>query len=170
MSDRPAAPEPVTFARSRSRSAQGFVLSGAMLVAGLVTLLLSGDHGESYLWSGLLLVAASLAVLVQALRTARDTAPWLVLDERGLWYKEWELPPVPWSEIDDHYQTGSRLQAFLAIALRDQEAYFAALAERGGKAVRFGRLIRPGLLLIPANTLDGDFRQIQDAIARFLAP
>ena len=157
---------PVTFARSKSRRAQGFVLSGVLTAVGLATIVLSGGLGESYVWTGGLLVVLGLVFLVQAIRTSRDTAPWLVIDARGLWYKEWGLPPVPWPEIADLYQTGSRFQAFLAVALRDQEAYFAGLAERGEGRVRPGRLIRPGLLLIPANTLDSNFRQVQIAIER----
>ncbi|MEM7225563.1 MAG: hypothetical protein AAF495_21475 [Pseudomonadota bacterium] len=159
----------VSIGRSRSRLAQGFVLGGALLVASLIVVLLAGTEDRGTLWAVGLLVVFGLVVLVQALRAALDPAPWLVIDRQGVWYKEWGLPPVPWAEIEKHYQTGSRLQAYLALALRDQESYFAALAQDRGTKVRFGRLIRPKLLLIPANTLDASFRQIQDAMSAFAA-
>ena len=71
--------------------------SAVLILAGLVVALLTGGQGDGTQWTGGLLGGAGLVVLLHALWSLRDRAPWLVIDESGLSYKEWGLPPVPWT-------------------------------------------------------------------------
>ena len=115
---------------------------------------------------GLVLIAIGLGALAHAFHQARDRSPRLVIDRAGVWFKEWELPVLPWDQVFDVYQKGIKLRPYVIVLLRDQNQYFASLPPRERQRVKFSRLIKPGLLLIPAGAVEATLPEIETAIKR----
>jgi hypothetical protein len=91
-----------------------------------------------------------------------------VLGDEGIWFRDWKIDPVPWTAIDDAYTSGSRIQAFVSLRLRDPDGFLAALPEAERKALRGNRLAKMPELRIPHDALDAPFDDILAAIKAHL--
>ncbi len=156
------------FRTSRTRVQHGILLSVVLALIGLGTLLFGGPSVRDAELVGAVALAMSAAILFVVLRSARDTQARMVLDRDGIWFRDWEIGPVPWAAIDDAYTSGSRLQAFVSLRLRDPEGFLAGLPEAECKALRGNRLAKMPELRIPHGALDAPFDEILAAIKAHL--
>ena len=156
------------FRASRSRVQHGILLSVVLALVGVWALLFAGSSVRDAELVGGVALAISAVVLVVVLRNARDTRARMVLDRDGIWFRDWEIGPVPWAAIDDAYTSGSRLQAFVSLSLRDPEGFLAGLPEAERKALRGNRLARLPELRIPHGALDAPLDQVLAAIKTHL--
>jgi len=101
-------------------------------------------------------------------RNARDTSARMVLDDEGIWFRDWAIGPVPWAAFDDAYTSGSRLQAFVSLHLRDLVGFLASLPEAERKALRANRLARLPELRIPHGAVDASLDEVLTAIKTHL--
>jgi hypothetical protein len=153
-----------SFLIAKSRIAHGFMLAGVLAVIGIWALLFADPQITGGPLLGLVNLGIAGGIAFHIWRLSRDKRPRLVIDQKGIWFRDWKLNPVPWSQIESTLQKGGRLQAFLCLKLHDPEGLFSSLtAKQRGKA-RANRLIRPPLLMIPAHSVDADFSEIRAAI------
>ena len=156
------------FRASRTRVQHGILLSVVLALIGLGTLLFAGPSVRDAELVGAVALVTSAVILFVVLRNARDIRPRMLLDRDGIWFRDWEIGPVPWTEIDDAYTSGSRLQAFVSLHLRDPEGFLAGLPGPERKALRANRLYRSPDLRIPHGALDAPLDEILAAIKTHL--
>jgi hypothetical protein len=152
------------FRVSRTKLQHGVLLGGVLGVIGLAALLLAGPLLPDGRTIGLINLALAAGVLIYVLRTARDPRPRLVVDDAGLWYRDWSLGVVPWAQVADAYIVGSRLNTFACVEVRSPEALLAGLDDKARRRLRSNRLVRPPQLIIPNGALDAGLDEIIAAI------
>ncbi len=156
------------FRSSRTRVQHGILLSVFLALVGVWALLFAGSSVRDAELVGAVALAISAVMSFVVLRNARDTTVRMALDGAGVRFRDWEIGPVPWAAIDDAYTSGSRLQAFVSLQLRDPDGFLAALPEIERKALRGNRLYRPPELRIPHGTLDAPLDEVLAAIQAHL--
>ena len=152
------------FRASRTRTQHGFLLGAVLALVGLGTLLFAGPSVPDAELVGAVALALSAVMLFVALRNARDASARMVLAGEGIWFRDWGIGPVPWAAIDDAYTSGSRLQAFISLHLRDPDGFLASLPAAERKAMRGNRLARLPDLRIPHGALDAPLDEVLAAI------
>ena len=155
---------PVTYRVAPDKLKHGLLIAGLLTLIGLWMIFFAGPlvaYGELAGYVNLTL-AAGLAAM--ALRRARDPRPLLVLDQGGVWYRDWGLAPVPWDRIAGVTLGGSRLQSFATLEVTDAEALLGDLSPELRRKAEANRLVRPPRLLIPNGALDAPLPEIVAAI------
>jgi len=152
------------FRIAKSRIQHGFLLAAVLAFIGLAALLLAGPEVTGGPLLGIVNLCLAAGVAAYNWRLAQDRQPRLQIDRRGVWFRDWELDPVPWPQIAETLHHGGRLQAFFCIRLRDAEALLAALPPERRRKAEGNRLIRPPLLMIPAHSVEADFPSIRAAV------
>ena len=159
MADRPA----VEFAIGRSKARHGFVIAAIGGAVGLFTLLFAGESVPDNEMIGALLLVAGLGIGVHAWRTGQAEGPHLRIDDQGVFFREWGVA-VPWAEIADVYQTGSRLQPFVTLRIGDPERLMAVLPEAEARRLARNRLWKNPELRIPYSAVEASREEILAAI------
>jgi len=149
---------------ARSRIQHGFVLAAVLAVIGAWALCLADPTVTGGPVLGFVNLCLAAGIAFYNWRQAQDRQPRLVIDDRGVWFRDWALDPVHWRDIAGSLQTGGRLQAFFCIRLRDPDGFLAALPEERRSKAEKNPLIRPPLLKIPAHSVDADFPTLRAAI------
>ncbi len=152
------------FGGARTRAQHGMLLSAVLAVIGLGSFFFGGPSVPDAELVGAVVLVMAAGVLAVVMRTARDRRPRLVLDRDGVWFRDWDIAAVPWAALDTVYTSGSRLQAFITLSLRDPERFLNALppAERAG--LTSNRLFRRPELRIPHNALDAPLDEVLAAL------
>ena len=156
-------PATIEFQAGRSRTRHGLVIGTVCAAFGLALLLFAGEGVADRQMLGSLLLALGAGVALYAWYTGQQAGTQLRIDEHGVWLREWGLT-VPWAAIEDVYQTGSRLQLFITIKLRDAEAFLASLSRDEARALRANRLWKDPELRIPYNAVEATRDEMLDAI------
>ena len=149
------------FQVSRRKRLHGLLIAGIFTVVGVGVIL--GDDSDG-LMIGLVSLALAAAVVVYVARTAWNPGVGMVLDDRGLWFRDWGLPPVPWRHVGDAYTVGIRLRPLIRVELKDADAFIAGLDAAARRRCRGNPLIRPPRLMIPDGALDAALGDIVAAI------
>ncbi len=146
------------FRGTRTRVQHGILLSAFLALVGLASLYFAGPTVRDAGLVGAVALLLSLGVLIVVLRGARDPRARMVLDRDGIWFRDWEIEAVSWAAVRDAYRSGSRVQTFITIRLRDGEHFLAGLLtdEPFGWREAIG-----GLLIVAAGALES-----YDAIRR----
>ena len=158
------------FRASRIRVQHGILLAAVLALIGLGTLLFAGSAVRDAELVGGVALIMSAVMLAVTWRNARDTRARMVLDSDGIWFRDWDIRPVPWAALDDAYTSGSRLQAVVALRLRDPDGFLAGLPESERKALRGSRVVKMPELRIPHGTLDAPIDEVLAAIRARLNP
>ncbi len=156
------------FHASRTRVQHGILLSVLLALVGVWALLFAGPSVRDAELVGAVALAISAVMLFVVLRNARDASARMVLDAAGIWFRDWEIGPVPWAAIDDAYTSGSRMQAYVSLHLHDPDGFLAGLRQAERKALRGNRLAKMPELRIPHGALDAPFDEIVAAIEAHL--
>jgi hypothetical protein len=152
------------FGIARSKIQHGLLLGGLLAVIGFAILIFGpGAVPDAVLIGSVNLVIAT-GILVYNLRAANDARPRLVVDGHGVWFREWNLDPIPWSEIGHVGTAGARVQAYVSVTLRDMERLFGYLPEETRRKLRSNRLVRPPDLRIPHGAVEASLDDIVAAI------
>ncbi len=152
------------FRASRTRVQHGILLGVVLALIGLGTLLFAGPSVPDANLVGAVALVLSAVVLLAVLRNARDASARMELDAAGIWFRDWEIGPVHWAAIGDAYRSGSRVQTFITIRLRDGEHFLAGLPEAERARLKTNRLFRLPELRIPHNALDAPHDTVLAAI------
>jgi hypothetical protein len=157
-------PFPVTYRVAPGKLKHGLLIAGLLALVGLWLIFFAGPsvaHSE-LAGSANLVLAAGLVAL--AVRRARDPRPLLVLDQRGIWYRDWELDPIAWDRIAGVTLGGSRLQSFACLEIKDPRVLIEGLSPEQRRKAEANRLVRPPRLLVPNGALDAPLPDIVAAI------
>ena len=152
---------------SRSKIKHGLIVGGVLVATGLWTLLLAGESLPDRVGTGLLAVAAGLAFALHAWWSGRTAGVQLRLGPEGVWFRQWGVT-VPWSEIAEAGQSGTRLQPYVALILKDPEGFLGRLPTADGRALRVNRLWKPPELRIPKGTVEAGQEELVAALAEGL--
>lgn len=151
------------FQIGQSKTRHGLVIAALGILVGLATLVLGDESVADSRWIGALLVALGIAVGVHAWRTGRSSGAHLRMDSAGVTFREWGAT-VPWSEIADVYQSGSRLQPFITLRIADPERLMASLSEEEARRLKRNRLWKKPELRIPYSAVEASRDEILAAI------
>lgn len=151
------------FKVNRAKMHHGLVISAVCAAAGLAALLSGGESLPERQWSGGLLLALGAGVALHAWYSVQRAGVQLRLDEDGIWFREWSLT-VPWAAVEDVYQSGSRMQPYVTISLRDTEAFLAGLSGKDARRLRANRLWKAPELRIPFSAVEASRDEILDAL------
>ncbi len=158
------------FRASRIRVQHGILLGALLALIGLGIVLFAGTAVRDAELVGGVVLAMSAVMMVVTWRNARDTRARMVLDSDGIWFRDWNIQPVPWAAFDDAYTSGSRLQALVALRLHDPDGFLAGLPEAERKSLGANRLVRMPELRIPHGTLDAPLDEVLAAVKAQLKP
>jgi len=153
----------VEFQVAAAKTKHGLILGSLLLVIGLGILLFGAGRVEGHVVTGGLALLLGLGVVAYTLWTRRQADPQLRIDEAGVWFRDWGIC-VPWREIEDAYQSGTRLQPFVTLRLRDPQAFLAGLGTDETKALRGNRLWKAPELKIPNAAVEASQREVLEAV------
>lgn len=150
---------------------QGFLLGSLLAAIGFVIFIIGRDVvPDAMLIAAGHLVAGGI-VIGYGLRQSRDPRPRLVLDEDGIWYRDWKIRPIPWAQVRGIGTAGSRISSFVSIELRDEATLLHIMTPAERQEARKNRLVCLPRLFIPNHSVDAPFDQliadIEAARARF---
>lgn len=151
------------FPIGRSKARHGFVIAAIGILVGLGTLLFADKNEADSHWMGAVLVAMGIGVGVHAWRTGRTPGAHLRVDAAGVYFREWSAT-VPWSEIADVYQSGSRLQPYITLRLVEPERLLADLPQEDARSLKRNRLWKPPEVRIPYSAVEASRDEILAAI------
>ena len=151
------------FAASSSKTRHGYVIGAVAVVSGLAVLFLGGEQMSGRYWLGPLVLALGAGVAWHAWRSGGAAGAQLRIDRDGISFREWGVR-LPWSQLADIYQTGSRMQPFITLELRDPEAFIASLSKDEARALRGNRLWKTPHLRIPFNSVEASPDEVLDAL------
>ena len=151
------------FGVARSKIRHGLILALGLLAFGVWILFFGGDSIPDRNWIGLLALGLGSGLGFHAWRIALRAGVQLRIDERGIWFKGWGVT-VPWREVADVYQTGHRLQPFVALRLEHPERFIGALSAPEARKLQGDRLWKAPELRIPNGAVDAPQRELLDLL------
>ena len=151
------------FQIGQSKARHGLVIAAISILAGLGALLLADESVTDSDWIGAVLIVLGIGVGVHAWRTGRTPGAHLRIDAAGVYFREWGVT-VPWREIADVYQSGSRLQPFVTLRIGDPERLLAGLPQEEARKLKRNRLWKAPELRIPYSAVDASRGEILAAI------
>ena len=159
MTERPV----YEFGIGQSKAKHGLVIAAVGILVGTGSILFAEEGGADRYWMGGLLVVMGIGIGVHAWRTGRLPGAHLRIDTDGVFFREWGTT-VPWSEIADVYQSGSRLQPFITLRIGDPERLLAGLPEDEARRLKRNRLWKKPELRIPYSAVEASREEILAAI------
>ena len=154
----------IAFGVSRARRTHGLLIAGVLAAAGFAALVFAGPGLPDGEIIGVVNLALAGGVAVYVLRATRDPGVGMVLDDEGVWFSDWALPPVPWRHVQGARVAGSRLRPLLYVELRDPEIFFARVDDAARAPRRANPLVRETRLLVPNGALDAPLGKVAAAI------
>ena len=152
------------FRVSRAKRLHGLVIAGVLAAVGLLAMFAAGPALPDGQLIGLVNLALAGGVVVYVLRTAWNPGVGMVLDDDGVWFRDWDLPPVPWRHVANAHTAGIRLRPLVHVELHDAETFFARVDADARKPRRANPLVRPTRLTVPNGALDAPLTDIVEAI------
>ncbi len=128
-------------------------------MTGLGTVLFGDGHVRDHESIAAVCGALAVAVLLVS-RGARSRGTAMTIDDAGLWYRDWDLPAVPWRHVSGARIGGVRLRPLLRVDLRDAESFFAALDGAARRKSHGNALVKGDHLLIPGNAVEESISEI----------
>ena len=157
-------PATVTFVVSPSKRTHGMVIVGLLAVSGVVALIADGPSVPDGTMIGLGSIVLAAVLLLYVRRITGAAGPGLVLDGDGIWFREWNLPTVPWRFITGSRMAGNRLRPLIYVELDESEDLFAHFEARGEARPALSPLVRRGRLIVPNSALDAPLNEVAVAI------
>ena len=145
----PSASNGISFAGSTGKRRHGLIIVGLLSLVGVVSMV-SGVADGMVIGGVALALAAGFAVHV--LRSTGDSGAVLTIDGEGVWFRDWELPKVPWRHVGGIHVVGIRLRLLIQIDLIDGAAFLAGLDEAQRRPAN--PLVRPDRLVAPGSAFD----------------
>jgi len=152
------------FGIARSKVQHGLLLAAVLAAIGFAMMFLGPGATSDAFPIGVINLAVAAGILFYNLRAASDKAPRLVVDAQGIWFREWGIDPVPWSEIAAARASGTRVQSYISVTLRDADRLLESLPEESRRKLTSNRLARLPELRIPHGAVEASLDEIAAAI------
>ena len=151
------------FQIGQSKARHGLVIAAISILVGAGTLLFADESVTDSNWIGAVLIVLGIGIAVHARRTGQTPGAHLRVDTAGVYFREWGVT-VPWREIADVYQSGSRLQPFVTLRIGDPERLLAGLPQEEARKLKRNHLWKPPELRIPYSAVEASRDEILAAI------
>jgi hypothetical protein len=151
------------FQIGQSKARHGLVIAAISILVGAGTLLFAEESVADSHWIGAVLIVLGIGIGVHARRTGLTPGAYLRIDAAGVYFREWGMT-VPWREIADVYQSGSRLQPFVTLRIGDPERLLAGLPQEEARKLKRNHLWKPPELRIPYSAVEASRDEILAAI------
>ena len=152
----------IAFAGSPARRRHGFVISGLLSVIGVIALFSAGPALPDGAMIGSLSLALAAGFAFHVLRSTGAAGDVLTIDSEGVWFRDWNLPKVPWRHVAGIHVAGIRLRLLIHIDLIDGEAFLAGLD--GAPRRPANPLVRPDRLVAPGSAFDAPIGDVVVAL------
>jgi hypothetical protein len=139
------------------------VIAAISILIGAGTLLFAGESVTDSNWIGAVLIVLGIGIGVHARLTGQTPGAHLRVDTAGVYFREWGVT-VPWREIADVYQSGSRLQPFVTLRIGDPERLLAGLPQEEARKLKRNHLWKSPELRIPYSAVEASRDEILAAI------
>ena len=149
---------------SRTKRLHGLVIATVFFVVGIVSFIVGDAQLADAEQIGLISLVIAAAVVIYVLRTTSSPKVGMVLDDNGLWFRDWDLPPVPWRYVADAYPIGARLRPMICIEMEDADTYFDGLDQATRQRAQRNPLVRPPQLKIRNSILDVPLSDVVAAV------
>jgi hypothetical protein len=151
------------FQIGQSKARHGLVIAAISILIGAGTLLFAGESVTDSNWIGAVLIVLGIGIGVHARLTGQTPGAHLRVDTAGVYFREWGVT-VPWREIADVYQSGSRLQPFVTLRIGDPERLLAGLPQEEARKLKRNHLWKSPELRIPYSAVEASRDEILAAI------
>ena len=152
------------FRGSRRQRLHGLVIAGLLAVVGVGAMLAAGPAVPDGEMIGFVNFALAGAIVVYVVVTKWNPGVAMVLDDNGVWFRDWGLPPVPWRYVANAHTAGIRLRPMVYVDLHDAESFFAQLDASAQNRSRANPHVRPTRLTVPSGALDAPLTDVVEAI------
>jgi hypothetical protein len=152
------------FRVSSTKRLHGLVIAGVFAVVGIGALVAAGTALPDGEMVGAVNLALAIGIALYVLRTTGNPGVGMVLDDDGIWFRDWNLPPVPWRHIAGVRIAGIRIRTLVYIELVDAEAFFAHVDESSQTPRSTNPLVRDSRLMVPNGALDAPLTDVVAAI------
>lgn len=149
---------------SRTKVQHAGLLAAVLMLIGGGVLLAGPDAVPDAGLIGALQLGLAAAVAVSAAYFARDRSPHLVVDDEGIWFRDWRVGKLPWPEISDAYLGGSKARGYLCVRLRESERLLAVLSEDERKRLARNPLVHLPELRVPNGALNASLDEIEAVV------
>lgn len=149
---------------SRTRLKQGYLLGGVLAAIGIIVFLAGRKVIPDAVLIALGHMAVGAGIVVHTWRQAQDPRPRLVLDTDGIWFRDWNTRPIPWSQVRAIGTAGSRMSSFVSVEIRDAQTLLHLIPPADRQKFRTHRLVRLPRLFIPNNSVDIPFDGLVEAL------
>ena len=138
---------------SRSRRVHSVIVAGVLGVIGGGVFFFGEGHIQDYEMVGFFCWGL-IVVNFYFSRKFWKKGVALTVDQKGMWYCDWNLPTVPWRYIRTVCSSGNRMRPLLRVDLLEEESFFASLDNDIIGKLRGNVLVKPDCLLIPVGNLE----------------
>jgi len=152
---------------SKNKVQQGFLLAGFMVVSGLVLMFVLNTASPDAAIIGMINIAFGLIVYFMSRRSALNSSRLLVLNEEGVWYRDWKGPVVPWDQIANIELGDSRIKAAIRITLKNPDTVVTMLDASNRAAFEKNQLVNMPIIKIPNGSLAAPLEQIREKMIEF---
>lgn len=152
---------------SKNKVQQGFLLAGFLVVSGFVLMFVLNSASQDAALIGMINIAFGVLVFFMAKRSAANSKRLLVLNDEGVWYKDWKGPVIPWEQIAHFQLGGSRIKASLQVTLKDPETVITMLDVADRAAFEKNPLYNSPVIKIPNGSLAEPLETVHEKMKEF---
>lgn len=138
---------------SKNKIQQGYLLAGFMVISGLALMFYFDSASEDAALIGMVNLGFAALVFFMTRRSLANSSRLLILNNDGVWFRDWKGPVVPWDQIAVFEVGGTRIKAALRVHLKDPEAVISLLDASDRAAFEKNPLFNAPTLRIPNGSL-----------------
>jgi len=152
---------------SKNKIQQGYLLAGFMLVSGFALIFFLDSASEDAAMIGVVNIGFAALIFFMTRRSLANSRRLLVLNDDGIWYRDWKAPVIPWDQISYMEVGGSRIKAALLVALKDPETVIASIDASDRTNFEKNPLFNAPVLKIPNASLAVPLDQVLEKMKEF---
>ncbi len=152
---------------SHTKIQQGYLLAGFMFISGLALMFYLKDASQDATLIGMVNIVFAAFILFMTRRTLRNSQRLLVINDDGVWFRDWKGPVIPWKQILNVKVGGSRIKASVQITLKNPDAVVTLLDASDRTGFEKNPLVNMPVLKIPNATLSVPLDEVAEKIKEY---
>lgn len=153
---------------ARNKTQQGYVLAILILGIGIAFMTILRDATPDAAMIGGINVVFAAVIAAMAYRTRLNGRRILVVNDEGVWFRDWRGPTIPWGEIASVDMEGVRLKAQVRLTLRDPERVLSMIDADKRSAFEKNPLVKLPQVIIPDNAVNAALPKVQEVLSERL--